>query len=134
MTTKLKTVSVRLDDEAGARVSKAAQLARQSKGAFLARAGEQAARQMLLDWAVERYASGEASLSELASETKLPLEVIAEDAAKQRSLESIEMYLTSARRLAKALKTPRFYQEAKRAAESARREAAAGSETGSSRR
>jgi hypothetical protein len=108
-------------------VSKAAELARQSKGAFLARAGEQAARQMLLDWAVQRYANGEASLSELASETSLPLEVIAEHAGKQSSSESIQMYLTSARRLAKAMNAPRFYDEAKRAAESARKEEVAGS-------
>ncbi len=127
MVTKLKTVSVRLGDEAGARVSKAAQLARQSKGAFLARAGEQAAQQMLLDWAVRRHASGEASLSELAFETSLPLEVIAEHAGEQRSSEGIQMYLTSARRLAKAMNTPRFYREAKRAAESVRKEAVAGS-------
>ena len=126
MGTKLKTVSVRLGDEAGARVSKAAELARQSKGAFLARAGEQAARQMLLEWAVRRHASGEASLSELASETSLPLEAIAEHAGKQRSSESIQMYLTSARRLAKAMKAPRFYEEAKRAAETMRKEADSG--------
>jgi len=127
MGTKLKTVSVRLGDEAGARVSKAAELARQSKGAFLAQAGEQAARQMLLDWAVQRHASGEASLSELAFETSLPMEVIAEHAGKERGSEGIEMYLTSARRLAKVMKAPRFYEEAKRAAESARKEAVAGS-------
>ena len=126
MPKKLKTVSVRLGDEAGARVSKAAELARQSKGAFLARAGEQAARQMLLAWAVRRHAGGEASLSELASETSLPLEAIAEHAGKRRSSESIQMYLTSARRLAKAMKVPRFYEEAKRAAETARKDAVSG--------
>jgi len=125
MATKLKTVSVRLGDEAGVRVSKAAQLARQSKGAFLARAGEQAARQMLLDWAVQRHAGGEASLSELAFETSLPLEVIAEHASEQHGAEAVRMYLTSARRLAKALNTPRFYEEAKRAAKSLREEAVA---------
>ncbi len=126
MGTKLKTVSVRLRDEAGARVSKAAQLARQSKGAFLARAGEEAARRILLDWAVERHASGEASLSELAAETGVPVEAISQHASGQRSEEATEMYLTSARRLAEALKTPRFYAEAKRAVEVARKEGAGG--------
>ena len=126
MGTKLKTVSVRLGDQAGARVSKAAQLARQSKGAFLAEAGEEAARKMLLDWAVQRHASGEASLSELASETGVPVEAIAQHESGRRSAQATKMYLTSARRLAEALKTPRFYAEAKRAVELARNEAARG--------
>jgi predicted transcriptional regulator len=119
MGTKLKTVSVRLGDQAGARVSKAAQLARQSKGAFLAQAGEEAARTLLLEWAQQRHASGEASLSELAAETGVPVEVIEEHVSGQRSAEATEMYLTSARRLAEALKTPRFYAEARRAVKAA---------------
>lgn len=123
MGTKLKTVSVRLEDRAGARVSKAAQLARQSKGAFLARAGEEAAKNVLLEWAVQRHASGEASLSELAAETGVPIEAISEHLSGQRSEEATEMYLTSARRLAEALKTPAFYAEAKRAVKAARNEA-----------
>jgi hypothetical protein len=117
MGTKLKTVSVRLGDEAGARVSKAAQLARQSKGAFLARAGEEAARTALLDWAAQRHATGEASLSELASETGVPLEAIEKHLAAARSQEAAAMYLTSARRLANTLKRPRLYTDAKRAVE-----------------
>lgn len=124
MGTKLKTVSVRLEDRAGARVSKAAELARQSKGAFLARAGEEAAKNLLLEWAVERHASGEASLSELAAETGVPVEAIAEHISGRRSREATEMYLTSARRLAGALKTPAFYAEAKRAVKAVRNEAA----------
>ena len=126
MGTKLKTVSVRLQDEAGARVSKAAQLARQSKGAFLARAGEEAARQMLLEWAAKRHASGEASLSELAAETGVPVEAISQHASAKRSDEAAEMYLTSARRLSGALKTPRFYTEAKRAVMAVRKDGAVG--------
>src|SRR3989454_7078169 len=127
--TKLKTVSVRLGDQAGVRVSKAAQLARQSKGAFLARAGEEAARQMLLEWAVQRHASGEASLSELASETGVPVEAIAQHGSQQRCAEATEMYLTSARKLAEALKTPLFYAEARQAVDIARKEAASGEDS-----
>jgi len=126
MGTKLKTVSVRLEDRAGARVSKAAQLARQSKGAFLAHAGEAAARNLLLEWASERHASGEASLSELAAETGVPIEAIEEHVSGQRSEEATAMYLTSAQRLAEALKTPRFYADAKRAVKLAAAEATRG--------
>lgn len=121
MGTKLKTVSVRLEDRAGARVSKAAQLARQSKGAFLASAGEEAARNLLLQWAAQRHASGEASLSELAAETGVPLEAIAEHISGLRSEEATGMYLASAQRLAEALNTPGFYTAAKRAAKAARK-------------
>ena len=76
MPTKLTTVSVRLDDESGAQVEKAARLLRQSKGAFLARAGEEAARKLLLEWAAQRYLTGTASLSELAAETALAFEAL----------------------------------------------------------
>ena len=120
--TKLKTISVRLDDQAGARVGKAAQLVRQSKGAFLARAGEEAADRLLLDWAAQRYAAGEASLSELASETGVPLEAIAQHVSDQRSEQATEMYLTSARKLAEIMDDPRFYAEAKQAAKVATKE------------
>ncbi len=113
--TKLKTVSVRLDDDAGARVGKAAKVARQSKGAFLARAGEEAAERVLLDWAVQRHTAGEASLSELASETGVPLEVIAQYIAGQRSEQLTGMYLTSARRLSEIMHDPRFFADARRA-------------------
>jgi hypothetical protein len=116
MGTKLRTVSVRLGDAAGGRVSKAAQLARQSKGAFLARAGEAEAERILLDWAIERYSTGEASLSELAAETGLPLEVIATRIAERRGEAATDMYLASARRLAEVNGDPGFYAEARRAA------------------
>ncbi len=114
MGTKLKTVSVRLNDEAGARVSKAAQLARQSKGAFLARAGEQAADQLLLEWAAQRYRAGEASLSELAYETGIPLEAIAQYLGDEGGEEATRMFLASARRIAEAVGDPGFYIDAKR--------------------
>lgn len=122
MGTKLKTVSVRLDDQAGARVDKAARVVHQSKGAFLARAGEEAADRVLLDWAVQRHAAGEASLSELAFETGVPLEAIAQHVSEQRREQAREMYLTSARRLSEIMEDPRFYADAKRAAEVAEEE------------
>lgn len=120
--TRLKTVSVRLDDKAGARVDKAARVVHQSKGAFLARAGEEAAERVLLEWAVQRHSKGEASLSELAAETGLPLEAIAQAVSEQRREQATEMYLTSARRLSEIMGDPEFYAEAKRAAEAVKEE------------
>ena len=117
MPTKLTTVSVRLDDESGAQVEKAARLLRQSKGAFLARAGEEAARKLLLAWAVQRYLTETASLSELAAETALAFEAIAQAVVQQRGEQAADMYLASSRRLAKTLGIPEFYAEAKRAVE-----------------
>jgi hypothetical protein len=115
MGTKLKTVSVRLDGRAGAQVDKAAQLLRQSKGAFLARAGEAAAARVLLKWAVEQYTAGVASLSELAAQVELPLEVIAQQVAEHRAEEVMQTYLASCRQLAQTLDIPKFYATAKKA-------------------
>jgi hypothetical protein len=120
MGTKLKTVSVRLDEESGAQVEKAAALLRQSQGAFLARVGEEAARNVLLDWAADEYRSQRASLSELAAETGLALEGIAQRIVEQRSELATEMYLASARKLAETLDIPDFYEAATRAVEAAK--------------
>ena len=78
MATRKRTISVRLDDRAKRRVEKAARLLKQSSGAFLEKAGEERARQLLLDWAVSSYQRGEASFSELADETGLSVEEIVE--------------------------------------------------------
>ena len=115
MGTKLRTVSVRLDDQAGARVSKAAELVRQSKGSFLASAGEAAAEKILLDWAQRQWEAGEASIGELAEETGIPFEAIEQYISGQRSAMGTKMYLASARRLAELHDDPAFYEAAKRA-------------------
>jgi hypothetical protein len=122
MGTKLTTVSVRLDPQASAHVGKAAHVLRQSKGAFLAQAGEEAAEQVLLQWAVKQYAAGVASLSELAAETQLPLERIAQQVAEDRSGQATEMYLASCQQLARTLRMPKFYRLAQKAVDQARHE------------
>ncbi len=115
MGTRLRTVSVRLGGRAGVHVDKAAQLLHQSKGAFLARAGEEAAERILLKWAVEQYSAGVASLSELAAETELPLEAIAQQVAESRAGEAMEIYLVSCQKLSQTLNLPKFYTTAKKA-------------------
>jgi hypothetical protein len=103
---KLRTVSVRLDAWASARLERAARLLRQSKGALLARAGEEAAQRVLLEWAAQRYEAGAASLSELAAETGLPLEAIAQEVTRQRGEGVTDLYLASCRKLSETLGIP----------------------------
>jgi hypothetical protein len=122
MGTKLTTVSVRLEKQASVRVNKAALVLRQSKGAFLARAGEEAAEHVLLRWAVAQYTAGVASLSELAAETQLPLERIAQHVAADRADPATEMYLASCQHLSQTLRMPTFYRSAKKAASQVRRD------------
>ncbi len=78
MATKKQTISVRLVDSAKQRVERAAGLLKQSSSAFLGKAGEERAHQILLEWAVGRYGRGEASFSQLAGETGLAVEEIME--------------------------------------------------------
>jgi len=124
MGTKLTTVSVRLASRASVHVDKAAQMLHQSKGAFLAQAGEEAAERILLQWAAEQYAAGVASLSELAAETQLPLERIAQRVAEGRAEQVTEMYLASCQKLSQTLRMPQFYLTAKKAARQVKQERA----------
>ena len=119
MATKLKTVSVRLDRQAGMYIDRAARLLHQSQGAFLARVGEEAAEQVLLKWAVEQYRAGMASLSELAEQTDIPLEAIAQQVAENRAKEATEVYLAGCHKLAQNLNLPQFYTTAKKAVQHA---------------
>ena len=119
MATKLKTVSVRLDRRAGTQIDRAAKLLHQSQGAFLAKVGQEAAEQVLLNWAVEQYSAGVASLSELAEQTALPLEAIAQQVAESRAIEATEVYLAGCQKLAQHLNLPQFYTTAKRAVQHA---------------
>ena len=119
MATKLKTVSVRLDRQAGMYIDRAAKLLHQSQGAFLARVGEEAAEQVLLKWAVEQYRAGTTSLSELAEQTDSPLEAMAQQVAESRAQEATEIYLAGCHKLAQNLNLPQFYTTAKKAVQHA---------------
>jgi uncharacterized protein (DUF1778 family) len=120
MPSKKRTISVRLDDEAKQKVEKAAKLLRQSSGAFLEKAGQERARQVLVEWAVGRYRRGEASFSELAEETGLAVEEIMEALGSRGREDALEMFLASCRTVAEARNNPEFLrlgQEAVKAVE-----------------
>lgn len=115
MVTKKGTISVRLDDRAKQRVEKAARVLRQSSGAFLEKAGEERARQVLLEWALERRQQTQASFSELAEETGLALEEIMEFAGKQGRAQAVEMFLAGCRTVAEMQDNPAFLRLAEEA-------------------
>jgi hypothetical protein len=68
-----------------------------------------------LQWAVEQYTTGGASLSELAAETQLLLERIAQQVAEGRVEQMTETYLVSGQKLSQTLDIPQFYLTAKKA-------------------
>lgn len=110
MPTRKNTVSVRLDEGSRQRVERAAKILKQSSGTFLEKAGEERARQVLLKWAVTRYQQGEASLSELAEETGLAVEEVADAVGSRDPEEAMEMFLASCKTVAETNHKTEFLQ------------------------
>ena len=115
MPTRKQTISVRLDATAKRRVERAAQLLKQSTGAFLEKAGEERARDTLLAWALERHLRGEASFSELAEETGLAVEEIMAAAGEQGRDEALQAFLASCRAVAEASGNEGFLRDGEEA-------------------
>ena len=124
MPTKKQTVSVRLDDAAKRRVERAAKLLKQSSGAFLEKAGDDQAREVLLNWATHRYRSGEGSFSELAAETGLEIEEIMRAMGGDGQQEALAMFLASCRTAAEGGGNPEFLRLGEEAVQAISREAA----------
>lgn len=122
MGTKKQTISVRLDDATKQRVERAARLVKQSAGAFLEKAGEEQARQVLLRWAVDRHRRGEASFSELAGETGLAVEEIMLAMGSPDEGEDLDLFLSSCRTVAEASGNPEFLRLGEEAVELVRTE------------
>ena len=121
MPTKKQTISVRLDDAAKRRVEHAAKLLKQSSGAFLEKAGDEQAREVLLSWAANRYRSGEGSFSELAAETGLEIEAIMRVMGGDGEQEALAMFLTSCQTVAETGGNPEFLRLGEEAVEAIRR-------------
>ena len=117
MPTKKQTVSVRLDDAAKRRVERAAKLSKQSSGAFLEKAGDERAREVLLAWATNRYRSGDGSLSELAAETGLEVEEIMRAIGGNGQQEALAMFLASCQTVAEVNGNPEFLRLGQEAVE-----------------
>jgi hypothetical protein len=110
-----RTVSVRLDPEAGLRLDRASALMHQSRAAFLEKAGDEAARRVLTEWAARRYRQGAATFSELAEQTGLAVEEIMEHLGGQERGAALEMFLASCRAVAETQKNRRFLRLAEQA-------------------
>ena len=110
-----RTVSVRLDAEAGKRLDKASALMHQSRAAFLEKAGDEAARTVLTEWAARRYRQNGGTFSELAAETGLAVEEIMEHLGGQERGDALEMFLASCRTVAETQKNRRFLRLAEQA-------------------
>lgn len=112
MPTKKQTISVRLDAAAKRRVEEAARLTKQSAGAFLESAGDERARWVLLDWALQRHRRGDASFSELASDTGLSVEeiMLAASASNDSRQEALDAFLASCRVVADIRGNPGFFK------------------------
>ncbi len=121
MVTKKRTISVRLDDGARKLVEMAAKLSGQSSGAFVGRLAREHAHAMLMDWAVARYRSGVASLSELAGETGLAIEEIMDGLrSPEGDAQALDAFLASCRAIAEREDDPEFLRTAEEAARTVR--------------
>ena len=120
MPTTKHTVSVRLDGPAVQRLERAARLVKQSRGAFLEKAGDEAARRVLLDEATRRYRRGEGSFSELAAETGLAVEEIMDAVGHEARDQALDMFLASCRTMSAANNDPEFLRLAQQAAAAVR--------------
>ncbi|HLH23162.1 MAG TPA: hypothetical protein VK066_11605 [Chloroflexota bacterium] len=121
MSTTKRTISVRLDEAAARRLERAARLMKQSRDAFLGKAGDETARRVLLKWAVARYRQGERSLSQLADETGLTVEEIMSAAGNGDREAALAMFLASCRTVAETEHKPEFLRLAQEAARSVAR-------------
>lgn len=117
MVTTKQTVSVRMDKDAAHRLEKAAHLMRQSRGAFLEKAGDEVARQILRQWAVVQYRQGATTFSELAQETGLAVEEIMAAMGTDDRQGALDMFLASCQAVAEMQGNPDFLRMAQEAVE-----------------
>src|SRR5687767_6136169 len=98
----------------------------QSRAAFLEKAGDEAARSVLTEWAARRYRQNGGTFSELAAETGLGVEEIMEHLGGQERGDALEMFLASSRTVAESQRNGRFLRLAEQAVASLRGASASG--------
>jgi hypothetical protein len=108
MPTKRETISVRVDSATKRRVEIAAHALKQSSGAFLENAGDDRARNVLLEWAAERHRQGHASYSELAAETGVAVDDLMQSMGGEDRAAAFAAFLASCRAVAEANNDPGF--------------------------
>ena len=105
------TVTVRLTDEEYAVLQRLCTLKKISRTRYLARLATHHAQQELLQYAVDEYLGGRASLSELATQTGLDVPTIMEEVARltEEDTQAIEGFLSAVQTLAQVHNDPEFY-------------------------
>ena len=106
-----KTVTVRLTDEEYAVLQRLCTLKKISRTRYLARLATHHAQQELLQYAVDEYLGGRASLSELATQTGLDVPTIMEEVARltEEDTQAVEGFLSAVQTLAQVHNDPEFY-------------------------
>jgi hypothetical protein len=105
------TVTVRLTDEEYAVLQRLCTLKKISRTRYLARLATHHAQQELLQYAVDEYLGGRASLSELATQTGLDVPTIMEEVARltEEDTQAVEGFLSAVQTLAQVHNDPEFY-------------------------
>ena len=111
------TVTVRLTDEEYEILRRLCAVKHTSQTGYLTRLATSQARKELLDYAVEEYRTGRASLSELARKTGLDVPTIMEEVAKVTGEDkrAVEGFLSAVKALSEAHEDPEFYRLARKA-------------------
>ncbi len=122
MTLQEHDISLHLDPDARKRLSKAASLTQQSPESFAARASDDRARDVLLDWAVRRYHQGDTTYSLLAEETGLGVVEIMYAMGDEGLEEALTVFLARTEALAEERGNPDLSRLARSIAAQAREE------------
>ena len=117
-----QTVSVRLDDDRRRRIEKAAAIVDEPASDFLAQVADRRAHNVLLDWAVDRYRTGETTFGELADETGLAVEEIMLAMGRWGRDEALDRFLDHCKALARRHHSPVLLELAERAVAQVRAE------------
>ena len=111
------TVTIRLTPEQHEVLQRLCGVKHTTQSAYLAYLGTEQARKELLDYAVQEYVHGRASLSELATRTGLDIPSLmkAIAAVSSEDKRGVDAFLSAAKTLSKAHNDPEFYELAVKA-------------------
>lgn len=107
-----KTISIRLTEEEHALLERLCRLLKTSQSAYLTKQATDHVKKNLLEFAVEKYLTGQSSLSELATQTGLSVPIIMDAVAEKTGSgeQCVKALLSAAKTLSKAHNDPEFYE------------------------
>lgn len=111
------TVTIRLTDEEHEVLRRLCTLKKTSQTGYLAQLAKSQAKKELLNYAVEVYLEGKASLSELAKKTGLDVPTIMDEVTRvtKEDKRAVEAFLSAVKTLSKLNNDPEFYSLAVKA-------------------